>query len=490
METPSKSALKSAWSTAVSTQKQKKMIEPKDIHTAVRKAINDSLSDLTPEELDGVKVEGESCRDRLFKDKKAWLEGSADFTMGSGYYDGLRALYTGRGRIENQLEYTATDSVPAALVKAIGKARKHPPNRGPLLAYMRTAKSYGRGEIIAILKLMCSLRPSVKVEQAHVGMEIVTLLTQLDVWSTYLDEFAVVRPKLDEILLQIVLSVQSYVNGVSAGVTPIDWLEQYASVWHLVLPVKEIESVKSLEEGQPISNCKAELKTILASSSLGFRLFSWTSTDLASSVVETSVSTVMAGLRKKKTLAAIDLTNAMKKVTELTRAEIAEGDLQKKRSVEISYRGWKIPLVVSSVDEELDIRVKAELRGLACQAANITALPAESDLCNTVTCAVETWSLPFLKAAQRTREFVAKLHTGESKKDGESLVAQISVWYHSRTPCCMLGLEFLPKSVIKISRIKKNKRTELVIESELNEIRVSEASFYANKLKIKGADKL
>eukprot|EP00971_Amphidinium_carterae_P352518 6492633-Amphidinium_carterae.1 len=157
---------------------------------------------MSAEELDCVKVEGESCRDRLYKDKKAWLEGTADFTMGCGYYDGLRALYTGRGRIENQLEYKEADIVPAALVKAIGKARKHPPNRGPLLAYMRTAKSYTRGELVAILKLMCSLRPSVKVEQAHVGMEIVTLLTQVDVWSAHVDEFAIVRPKLDEILLQ------------------------------------------------------------------------------------------------------------------------------------------------------------------------------------------------------------------------------------------------------------------------------------------------
>eukprot|EP00971_Amphidinium_carterae_P352520 6492633-Amphidinium_carterae.3 len=120
----------------------------------------------------------------------------------------------------------------------------------------------------------------------------------------------------------------------------------------------------------------------------------------------------------------------MKKVTELARADVSESDWQKKRSVEIGYRGWKIPMMVSSryssVDEELDIRVKAELRGLACQTGHLTSLPAESDLCSTVVCAVTTWSLPFLKAANHRREFVRKLHTGEGKKDGESLVVQIS----------------------------------------------------------------
>eukprot|EP00971_Amphidinium_carterae_P352519 6492633-Amphidinium_carterae.2 len=69
-------------------------------------------------------------------------------------------------------------------------------------------------------------------------------------------------------------SRQSYVNAVPAGITPMDWLEQHASVLHLVLPVTEVESVKSLEEGQLIVKCKQELKAILASSSLGFRLFS------------------------------------------------------------------------------------------------------------------------------------------------------------------------------------------------------------------------
>eukprot|EP00971_Amphidinium_carterae_P338764 6476270-Amphidinium_carterae.1 len=111
--TETKSALSTAWSKATCVAKEKKMLGPKDIHTAVRKCISDSLADMSPEELDCVKVDGYTCRERLTKDKKEWLEGTADFTMGCGYYDGIRALYTGRGRIENQLEYATGDTVPS-----------------------------------------------------------------------------------------------------------------------------------------------------------------------------------------------------------------------------------------------------------------------------------------------------------------------------------------------------------------------------------------
>eukprot|EP00971_Amphidinium_carterae_P333822 6468786-Amphidinium_carterae.1 len=278
MASSSNSALKTAWTKATATVKEKKLLGPKDIHTAVRKCISDSLADMSLEELDCVKVDGMTCRERLTKDKKEWLEGTADFTMGSGYYDGIRALYTGRGRIENQLEYTTGDTVPSALVKAIGKARKHPPNRGPLLTYMRSAKSLGRGEVIAVLKLMCSLRPSVKAEQCHVGMELVSLLSSLDVWTTYSDEYAIMRPKLDEILLQA-----SYVNSVPAGVTPIDWLQQHSSLWPLVLPQTHVDAIVALPDGQAIVTLKTQLKAVMASPALGFRLFAWASKDIASS---------------------------------------------------------------------------------------------------------------------------------------------------------------------------------------------------------------
>eukprot|EP00971_Amphidinium_carterae_P145369 2880582-Amphidinium_carterae.1 len=116
----------------------------------------------------------------------------------------------------------------------------------------------------------------------------------------------------------------------------------------------------------------------------------------------------------------------MKKLTTLTRADISESDWDKKRSIEISYRGWKVPMVVKNVDDELDVRVKAELRGWACACEQLTALPAETDLCDSVDCQVKTWSLAFLKSAQRTRDFVKRLHEGESKKDGETLVVHLS----------------------------------------------------------------
>eukprot|EP00971_Amphidinium_carterae_P157324 3118926-Amphidinium_carterae.4 len=76
----------------------------------------------------GIGSTSESTKIRILK---AWLEGTADFTMGSLYYDSIRSMYCRRSRMENQLVYAEDDVAPPSLVKAIGKARKHPPNRGP-----------------------------------------------------------------------------------------------------------------------------------------------------------------------------------------------------------------------------------------------------------------------------------------------------------------------------------------------------------------------
>eukprot|EP00971_Amphidinium_carterae_P157322 3118926-Amphidinium_carterae.2 len=153
----------------------------------------------------------------------------------------------------------------------------------------------------------------------------------------------------------------------------------------------------------------------------------------------------------------------MQKLTDLTKAEIGSSDYNKKRAVQIEYSGWKVPMVVKNVDDDLDFRVKAALKGWACETGHLTALPGATELCSNEGCQVTTWGLPFLKAAQQTRVFVTRLHQGETKKDGETLVVQISD---------------TPKNC-------KHLRYGFIFSHA-----VSRASFHANKLKISGADKL
>eukprot|EP00971_Amphidinium_carterae_P264040 5238061-Amphidinium_carterae.1 len=52
-----------------------------------------------------------------------------------------------------------------------------------------------------------------------------------------------------------------------------------------------------------------------------------------------------------------------------------------KRSTTLKYRGWSLPVTVSSIDQQIDLQVKAALHGWGVELELIQALPAEQDIC-------------------------------------------------------------------------------------------------------------
>eukprot|EP00971_Amphidinium_carterae_P195886 3887286-Amphidinium_carterae.1 len=52
-----------------------------------------------------------------------------------------------------------------------------------------------------------------------------------------------------------------------------------------------------------------------------------------------------------------------------------------KRSAVVKYRGWALPLTVSSVDQQIDLQVKAALHGWGVELKILDPLPAENDIC-------------------------------------------------------------------------------------------------------------
>eukprot|EP00971_Amphidinium_carterae_P269987 5356157-Amphidinium_carterae.1 len=115
---------------------------------------------LSVRELDGIVVNGKTCREQLYHDKALWLKGeSAAPPMGFYYYQNLRRLYQSETNPRTMLTLEIGD-VPEKLLEALAELAAHAPKRHGFYSYLRSMASAERAEFVAVMRYLCSVNPS------------------------------------------------------------------------------------------------------------------------------------------------------------------------------------------------------------------------------------------------------------------------------------------------------------------------------------------
>ena len=117
--------------------KQRKV--ERSVEQDVEQAIRDNLKMLSPFELDGLVVDGKTCRQRLTQDKEEWRDPALRKSMGKTYYRHLRQMYTAEGNAGTSISVPSSGKelpIDPRLLKAVVACQSGRPNRALMVGYL------------------------------------------------------------------------------------------------------------------------------------------------------------------------------------------------------------------------------------------------------------------------------------------------------------------------------------------------------------------
>ena len=191
-----------AYLDAASSKKLSKPREKQNVAVRVRKAIFDNCKDLSPDEIDVVRVNGVTLREQLTIDKQRDTDGEK-VTFGKRYYAVLKSKYLSPGRLEQLLTPKPELPVSSAIFTGVAKALKHPPNRQYIAGALALCTTLGESDCRAVFLLLLKLNPAGSPLQRESAMVILQHLNRLEVFSNFPTETGLMKQRIDEILLQV-----------------------------------------------------------------------------------------------------------------------------------------------------------------------------------------------------------------------------------------------------------------------------------------------
>eukprot|EP00971_Amphidinium_carterae_P338749 6476246-Amphidinium_carterae.5 len=199
------SALEKAWAVEVKGQPvaRGKSDDMSDLGTRTRKAINDNLRDaLTEQKIYGTVINGRTCYQQVMHDKELWIKGERG-PMGSIYWQDIRCLYQGPDNMRKLIIIPPNTQIDKEVLGAVDAALRHPPQRAALLGLCRRMSSYKRGNCLALMKMVTSVCASSSAKQLELGIVLMESLHRVGAFTQMPEMTAILRPKLDSILLQV-----------------------------------------------------------------------------------------------------------------------------------------------------------------------------------------------------------------------------------------------------------------------------------------------
>ena len=211
---------------------------------------------------------------------------------------------------------------------------------------------------------------------------------------------------------------------MGTGQSPTSWLEQWQSLWPLVLPVKEVEAILKLEEGEAWSKVADAIADVVGSSLLGQKMFIVPAREAIGQQV---VDIIEKGIHDLASLLAVNESDVIssKNACKVSISKLANVQmLEERRKIMICYRGWQFPWKIRSFEEEVDLRFHVALRGWWAETSSIPLLPGEGELCAaSKDLKVTKFDTSLTRAAERCRTYIKTVLKMQECSDGNSAEA-------------------------------------------------------------------
>lgn len=323
-------------------------------------------------ELHGTTVDGMTLAQRVKEGKRKTRESGS--RLGSGYWSELRAMYSsGSWWAERLKVQNASELVQADLVEALRHAG-HPNvtkrTKAPLLHFLQSVGSINQRELCGLMRHIMQVRPSSSVSASSLVVEVMKMIVRLDLHTTWRDTVVVGAHLFDDCLSSV------YATMKKEGVPASAFWEVHGGIASLILAPSDVMDI--LAEKSNFMRVSEQIKRVVASSTLGSKMFSVAASDVYQEEFSATINTALGSL-PKATITMKDYTDFNAKLTKKL------GDLSDlrasfvPRTISVTYRNIQLEIETTSPDHEIEVRVAACLKGMAA-GGHLPLLPMEEEL--------------------------------------------------------------------------------------------------------------
>jgi hypothetical protein len=254
----------------------------------VDRSLKENFPSLSSHAIDVFEVEGLTLRQRVLRDKEAGQGNTKKQKLGSSYWHGLREMYAEADKKSEDALAAADKNQPvdpdlrAALEQVASAANVTQKVMSKLLAWLPIAQPCNQRELVGLLKLARTLRPS-----SDNSMKMLVGIMKY-----------IVRTKLDQKHAKEVNSLQEvwddtlellYAKGKKSRQSLSTWWSVWKECCRLALDPTLVQKILDTNSEGSFSDLAVEISAVTAGSKLGERLFGF----LHSKVVSDGISRFM-----------------------------------------------------------------------------------------------------------------------------------------------------------------------------------------------------
>lgn len=321
--------------------------------------LRDNFKDFTSIQVDGIRVQGMTLRQRLQKDKSEQRRHDKDSnSMGKKYLAEVRLLYALEGGSTGLKVKDESAQVRVELASALRLARGTPAKRGAILDFLQVGTACNQRELIGLLRYAFELKPWIAGPQQAVSMSILQFLVRTNAATMFPDEMSVYRQLADRILSEALAMMKANAVPLSS------FWEVHRHMAHLVTEVALVEKLLAVKGSW--SEHQADLETIVDGSELGERMFGFAMyqnmSAMAGKKLQSKINE-MLGTTGKLTAATVEACRAA--VAKLIGDMPNKSKLSSARIVEVTYRSARLKVEADSLLDEASLRIVAFVKSCA-----------------------------------------------------------------------------------------------------------------------------
>eukprot|EP00971_Amphidinium_carterae_P348846 6490702-Amphidinium_carterae.2 len=206
---------------------------------------------------------------------------------------------------------------------------------------------------------------------------------------------------------------------------PEEFLKAYSPMVDVVLAPDRVARVLAVTEASGWDGVRNDIAVLTSTSALGAKLFACAARAVVAVLARKEIEDELDKLKSLEAITDKQVAEATTKAMQKVRDLQGVAELRKKREIVVEYRDWTMTRRVDCIEEEVEERLQARLRGWAAECKSIKELPGESALCSPdPSLKVKRIDVPSVRKAGACRAFMLSLLKGipKEKLHGEAVL--------------------------------------------------------------------
>ena len=353
----------------------KRKLRRRDSDQAVKKILYDHFRCFSDEEMYLREVGGKTLYDRVRLDRERWRAGHIE--MGMKYYNTLRMQYENPNSLQSRLKPTnPEDQADEELRECLGDLVESRNTQG-FLDWCDTVAVVNNFNFVVVCRQLAGMTPNAKsIDRTVVSMAALKMVHRLSLHTVHPIPWAVMREFFDKVLVSSLKQHKAQLKPASF------WWRANQECASLILPPDAV--TRALACKTAWSEIATQVQQVYESSEVGRLLMEkairQVSVERVTTIIEEHVAKLNSLVGEPVMLATLALMrdDFLRDI----KARCCDGvkPFDQPKDINCKYRGTCTMVQVSSPLDHYNIRVAAEIRGIAVKQGKVPAMWVEDSL--------------------------------------------------------------------------------------------------------------